>query len=159
MKIKRLEGTALFIFLIITAIIFYVGTFSIKQTSTGSIGMISPRTFPRFIIILLVVSSIASLVTEWRKEDTQRKGQSNINIKLFLSMASMLITIILINQLGFIIVGIFFLSCQIILLSKQYLEKKHILKTLIFSTIVVVILTVLFSYGFNIQIPLLLDII
>ncbi len=152
MKMSRSKmlriGMAVFLFAV--ALAFFIGTFSIKQAKTQAQQSISARFFPRAIIAIFAVASIICVISEFKKDDD--KGEDERKLKsMIMSVIVMGACVLLLDILGFFIIGFLFLLLEISIMK----EKKPDLTTLIVSLGCTLVFSLLFRYGFNIGIPLM----
>ena len=53
--------------------VFFWQTFYIKQSTTSVFGMVTPKTFPRAIILLLAICSVINLISDIRTDSEAKK--------------------------------------------------------------------------------------
>ena len=143
---------AMAIFLIAIIVAFFIGTFYIKQPKSQMAQSISARFFPRVIIALLAISSSICIWKELHinPQDSDEEKSRRL-LSLVLSIATMGVSIVLLDVLGFIIVGFAFMVSEISIIK----EKKPDMTTLLISAVCSVFFVLIFRYGFKIGIPFL----
>ncbi len=140
------------VYLIISAV-FFVQTFSIRQSTSGDIGAITPRTIPRLIILLFAVCAVINMIQSWKKEEETEKLINRPLCYLIIGLDFLMIAL-LAKTIGFIITGIIFQFVLFCVLEDEKLTKKRVL----FYFFTAVVLTFVFCYGFryglHVRIPL-----
>ena len=140
------------IYLIIAAV-FYAQTFYIRQSTSGDIGAITPRTIPRLIILLFAVCAVINMIQSWKKEEETEKLINRPLCYLIIGLDFLMIAL-LAKTIGFIITGIIFQFVLFCVLEDEKLTKKRVL----FYFLTAVVLTFVFCYGFryglHVRIPL-----
>ncbi len=152
MKITRtmILRIAMAVFLSVIVIAFFIGTFSIRQPRTQAAQSVSSRLFPRIIISMLAISSIVCLFREFRSEDLDDENPRK-TIALLLSILIMGGSILLLDILGFAIIGSVFMLLEISVIKWQ----KPDIKAVLISIVCSFVFSLMFRYGFKIGIPVL----
>ncbi|MGH0053144.1 MAG: tripartite tricarboxylate transporter TctB family protein [Sphaerochaetaceae bacterium] len=153
MKRERVFQIAFLVFVSVLSIAFFIETFSIRQSKSQADYLIKATFLPRLIIILIVVFGGIASFSELRKP-IQEKEKDNL-LHILYSICVMLISVLLLDLLGFIFVGTAFLFFQILIISGETRPtRKGILKLLAISFGCSLVFALGFRYGFNIGIPL-----
>lgn len=139
---------------LVFAIALYAGSFSIVLTTADIMG---PQFFPRAISIFIGILAIVQIVMAYKKPETDEKkeGDSGISKNAAATVAILFIYAVLVKEIGFIIMTILYLFCQIcLLLPKEGLKnKKTMAVTAAVSVITPVFIYELFYYAFSIFLP------
>lgn len=138
---------------LIVAAIFYWQTFSIRQSTSGSIGAVTPRTVPRFIILCFAFCAVLNLYHDLKKEG-EEAPYIRVPIKYLAVGLAFLFIALSVKTLGFVFCGIVFLFVLFMVLDAQPLTKKRVAFNLLMAAGFSVILCYGFRYGLNVRIPL-----
>ncbi len=140
------------IYLLISAVFFWQ-TFSIQQSTSGSIGAITPRTVPRIILICLALCAVLNLIHDLKAVgecapfiQVPYKYLAVVLIFLFVSLA--------VKKLGFVLCGCVFLFSLFQVLDDRSCTRKRMIGNLVMAVAFSVIFCYGFRYGLNVRIPL-----
>ena len=133
--------------------VFFLQTFYIKQSTTSVFGMVTPKTFPRAIILLLAICSVINLISDIRT-DCEAKKTIHIPWKFLLSVVVFLFSSMFIKKLGFLIVGSVFLPALLIILDDHKLSFKRTVFLIVFGVVFAILATFAFRYGLKVRLPL-----
>ena len=153
MKRGKLFQITFLIFITVLVLGFFVATYSIRQPKSQADYLIKSTFLPRLIILMIAVFGGITAFKELRKP-VQKNDEDNL-MHIMFSVCIMFISVLLLNILGFILVGTGFLFFQILIISEEVgNSKKKILKLLGLSFICSLAFALGFRYGFNIGIPI-----
>jgi len=146
------------VFLVISVFI-YALSYQIHMTSVESLG---PQFFPRIVAISMAVLSIASILMNLKKieavpvkpSNQKDKSKKTYAKEFYLTIMLLILYALLLHTVGFVLLSIVYLFCQILLVSpKEDFNRK---KFILFGAISVVIpigLYYLFYHAFDIFLP------
>lgn len=138
---------------LIIAAIFYWQTFSIRQSTSGSIGAITPRTVPRFIILCFTFCAVLNLYHDLKK-DGEEAPYIQVPIKYLAAGLAFLFIALSVKTLGFVLCGIVFLFVLFMVLDDQPPTKKRVVLNFLMAAGFSMVLCYGFRYGLNVRIPL-----
>lgn len=138
---------------LIIAGVFFIQTFQIRQSTSGDMGAITPRTIPRLIILLFAVCAVINMIQSWKKAEETEKLINRPLCYLIIGLDFLMIAL-LAKKIGFIIMGSIFQFVLFCVLEDEKLTKKRVG----FYFLIAIALTFLFCYGFryglHVRIPL-----
>ena len=146
------KNMSLAAFLAFIVIGFFCQSFSIRQSS-DSMGVVDAALIPRLIVGLTALTGSLCLILDAGKG--QEKGPVSDGKKTAGSVLIMFAAVMLLELLGFLIMGVFFLAGQILLMCDEKPDKQKIVRTLLLSAVCTAAFVVIFRYGFGIGIPVL----
>ena len=144
------------IFFIALAAFIYIQSFAITMSNADSLG---PQFFPRMVSVAMALLAIIQLVKnidgfKASQEEKEKTGFS-LNMPLLLTMALLVGYFLFLKTVGFILLTMIYLFCQIyLLLPKGSLaNKKTLIASLVTSIVAPVGIYMLFYHGFMIFLP------
>lgn len=140
------------IYLFIAAI-FYVQTFSIQQSVSGSMGAITPRTVPRVVILCFALCAVFNLLNDVKKQDTEGLFIKK-PFKYLITATAFLFIAQSVKSLGFVICGSVFLFALFIVLEDEAITKKIVIKNLLMAIMFSLVFCYGFRYGLHVRIPM-----
>ena len=153
MSRDRLRKALPSIVYLLIAAIFYWQTFSIRQSTSGVIGAITPRTAPRFIILCFAVCAVFNLYNDLKREG-ETEAFIQVPAKYLAVGAAFLFIALFVKKLGFVVCGVLFLFVLFVALDDEQCTKKRVLVNLLMAVVFSVVLCYGFRYGLNVRIPL-----
>ena len=138
---------------LLLAIIFYWQTFSIQQSTSGTMGAITPRTVPRVVIICLALCAVLNLVNDLRR-DGGAAPLIQVPLKYLSVCAAFLFVSLFAKSLGFIICGIVFMGVLLIVLDDRPVSKRTVAFNILLAAALSFVFCYGFRYGLNVRIPL-----
>lgn len=150
---KRLQRILPGLFFLVLAVVFFYGSFSIQQTTSGELSVISAATYPRVFILFLAIIGVAVLVFSLRQSD-EAQEESGSYSGLLICVAVTLACILLLKAAGAILVGIVFLITMFVLLEPQNNSRKALIQKIVLAVVLSLLFSYLFRYGFGIRLPL-----
>lgn len=148
------------IFFMMFAIFLFVSSFSIKMTTSDSLG---PQFFPQIVGIFMgMLSSIQiveCLIKKKRLGSNEaaenQRSKYLFNKGLWMTIALLSGYVLFIEKIGFVLISIIYLFCQINILLPQaaYKNKKKLIKTATVAIIIPIAIYMLFYKVFNIFLP------
>ena len=152
MKNKWKKAIPSLVYLLIAAV-FYWQTFSIRQSTTGTIGAITPSTVPRVVIVCFALCALINL-----HNDIRREGEAAVLIQMpgkYLAVcAAFLFVGLFAKKIGFVICGIVFMGVLFNALDDRGLNRKHIIQNVVMAVVLSFVFCYAFRYGLNVRIPL-----
>lgn len=144
------------LFFLLVAAVFFYGTFSIKQTTSGNLAVISAATYPRAMIAFLAVMGLWILVQDavLDHSSSRQEASSGAVLPLLTCIGTTLACILLLKTLGGVITGTVFLTVMFLLLERQPLTRKLAVKRFVLALVLGAAFSYLFRYGFGIRLPL-----
>lgn len=138
---------------LLAAAVFFWQTFSIQQSTSGSIGAITPRTVPRVILLCLALCAVLNLIHDLREEGecapfVQAPFQYLVVALTFLFVS------LAVKKLGFVLCGVVFLFSLFQVLDDRPVTRKRVLGNLVMAAAFSLIFCYGFRYGLNVRIPL-----
>lgn len=140
------------IYLLLAAVFFWQ-TFSIQQSTSGSIGAITPRTVPRVILICLALCAVMNLVHDM-KEEGECASFVQVPYKYLIVALTFLFVSMAVKKLGFVLCGGVFLFALFQVLDDRPVSRKRVLGNLAMAVAFSIIFCYGFRYGLNVRIPL-----
>jgi putative tricarboxylic transport membrane protein len=148
------------ILFLVYGICLLVGSLFIKNSGLTRVGA---GFIPKIISIIMIALS-AILVIQTLFEMKLAKGQVNNLTKtkeadkvdkktVLMTIAILIIYVSLLKPVGFIIMSIFYLFCQMLLLENTKLDRKKIIILLVISIVTPVIVNYIFNQFFNLILP------
>ncbi len=138
---------------LLLAALFFWQTFSIQQSTSGTIGAITPRTVPRVVIACFALCAVLNLVNDLRS-DKEAEALIQVPQKYLAACAAFLFVGLFVKRLGFVICGIVFMAVLLIALDDRPLTKKNIITNLVMAVVCSFVFCYAFRYGLNVRIPL-----
>lgn len=142
------------------SIFMYAASFSIQTSTADALG---PQFFPQIVSIVMGVLSVVLIFGSTRKNLREKATGSagtarkplKWNLPLILSMAMLIGYYFLLDAVGFVLLTIIYLFCQMYLLFPKgsFKEKKLLIISLCTSVLVPIAVYYLFYYGFQIFLP------
>ena len=151
-KDKLRKALPSMIYLIIAGM-FDWQTFSIRQSTSGSIGAVTPRTVPRFIILCFAFCAALNLRHDLKK-DGEEPPYIQVPIKYLAAGLAFLFIALSVKTLGFVFCGTVFLFVLFMVLDDQPPAKKRVVLNLLMAAGFSLVLCYGFRYGLNVRIPL-----
>lgn len=153
MKRERLFQIAFLAFISVIVLAFFIATYSIRQPKSQADYLIKATFLPRLIIIMIgIFGGIASFL-ELRK-NVEVHEEDNL-LHIMFSVCVMLISVLLLDFLGFVLVGAGFLFFQTLIISGDIRDsRRKMLRLLGLSFACSFVFALGFRYGFNIGIPM-----
>ncbi|MGI5946676.1 MAG: tripartite tricarboxylate transporter TctB family protein [Lachnospiraceae bacterium] len=139
-------------YLLVTGLFFWQ-TFYIQQSTSGTIGAITPRTVPRIILLFLAICAIVNLVHDI-KSSTPYAPYIQVPFKYLVVALAFLFVALAVKKLGFVLCGIVFLFALFQVLDDRDLSKKSVFNNFILAVIFALVFCYGFRYGLNVRIPL-----
>lgn len=140
------------IYLLIVAVFFWQ-TFSIQQSTSGSIGAITPRTVPRCILVCLALCAVLNLI-----HDVKAEGECapfiQVPFKYMVVALTFLFVSLAVKKMGFVLCGIVFLFSLFQVLDDRLVTRKRVLGNLVMAAVFSLVFCYGFRYGLNVRIPL-----
>ncbi len=156
-KFKDLYAGAFFLCL---SAVIYAASYAIHLTKADPIG---PQFFPRLVAFAMAALSfpliwkgLAALKAKsgGSAASESKKAKKPIGYAFLLSIALLVGYMLLVEHIGFILMSIVYLFCQIVLISpKEDLNKRHYVLFGAIALVVPVALYFVFYYAFNIFLP------
>lgn len=147
------------LFFLMFAIWLFISSFSIKMTTSDSLG---PQFFPQIVAIFMGILAMFQIIEglisykeiKSNKIENQR-FKIRFNKGLWMTIILLSVYVLLIKKVGFILISIIYLCCQInILLPKSsYKNKKVMISTVAVSIVIPIVIYLLFYKVFNIFLP------
>ena len=147
------EAVSLLIGMAAIVIAFFVATFFIRQPRSQAEQLVKSTFVPRVIIFGVAVSALICVLGDFKK--SQERAEKDDLLKIGLSVLIMFISILLLDYLGFVLIGTLFMFSQMMLLVSPGKDRKKTLMLLGISFASAVVFSLIFRYGFNIGIPVL----
>lgn len=144
------------LFFLLVAAVFFYGTFSIKQTTSGNLAVVSAATYPRVMIAFLAIMGFWILAQDvfLAPSGGQQEASSGATLPLLACIGVTLASILLLKTLGGVITGTAFLAGMFLLLERQPLTRKLVVKRFVLALVLGAAFSYLFRYGFGIRLPL-----
>lgn len=140
------------VYLCITAV-FFGQTFLIRQSTSGAMGAITPRTIPRVILLCLAVCAGLNLIHDLRSDETC-EAYIQMPFRYLVVALTFLFVSLFVKSLGFVLCGIVFLFVLFQVLDDRTRSRKHLWENLLMAVAFSVIFCYGFRYGLNVRIPL-----
>lgn len=151
-QIKWKKAIPSLVYILITGLFFWQ-TFYIQQSTSGSIGAITPRTVPRFILLCLAICAVINLVHDV-KSDVPYSPYIQVPLKYLVVALTFLFIALFVKKLGFIFCGMVFLFSLFQVLDDRKASRKTIIGNLALAIIFSFVFCYGFRYGLNVRIPL-----
>jgi len=152
MKDKLRKALPSIVYLIV-ALLFFIQSFSIRQSTSSVFGMVTPKTFPRVIIGLLAICAVANLVNDLKNPEPAKKT-IHLPGKFLLSCALFVGSALIVKKVGFVITGSLFLPLLLLLLDDQKMTLKRTLFLVIIGVVIAVGAVYGFRYGLKVRLPM-----
>lgn len=153
------------------AILYLIMSSQIDSKNMYASGGVSSKTLPTIYGIVMIVLAIALFITSWLKqrketpaENKEKKPVTKIKVfgcevarkPIYLCLSTLLLAFYAFTytKLGFILAGIIYLGCMIMLLTPQ--NKRSVKMTIfawVFSVIFIVALYLLFTKALSMMLP------
>lgn len=138
---------------LLTAAVFFWQTFSIQQSTSGSIGAITPRTVPRVILTCLALCAVLNLIHDL-KEEGECAPLIQVPFKYLVVALTFLFVSLAVKRLGFVLCGCVFLFSLFQVLDDRPVTRRRVLGNLAMAVAFSIVLCYGFRYGLNVRIPL-----
>jgi ABC-type uncharacterized transport system permease subunit len=153
MKKEQLKKAVPSLIYLALAAIFFAQTFSIQQSTSGTMGAITPRTVPRVIIGCFALCAILNMINDMKRQE-EVKPYVNKPLKYLITAMAFLFIAQSIKKLGFVICGIIFLFVLFMVLEDEAVTKKIIVRNLVLAFVFSIVFCYGFRYGLKVRIPM-----
>lgn len=138
---------------LVVAGVFFAQTFSIQQSTSGTMGAITPRTVPRVVILCFALCAVVNLVNDMKRQE-EIKPYVNRPLKYLITALAFLFISQSVKKLGFVLCGVIFLFVLFMVLEDETITRKLVVRNLLLAVVFSAVFCYGFRYGLKVRIPM-----